>query len=140
MTAGAGSDVMVESVRLLPMAAPETKAVVAIWVVLVPAAAVGAVGVPVKAGETLKTTVEPVPVVVAAEMAVPFPARTGELMVVEIVMAGVVVGVATEPAKPLALVTETLVTVPLPPPPVPVEVWVPNSPQFVPTGLTDRRP
>ena len=49
----------------------------------------------------------------AAEIAVPFPFRT-PLMVVERVIAGVVVAFATEPAKPFAETTETLVTVPLP--------------------------
>jgi len=38
------------------------------------------------------------------------------------VMAGVVVAVATEPLTPLAVVTETLVTVPVPPPPPPPEL------------------
>ena len=96
-----------------------TKAVVAICVVDVPAAAVGAVGTPVSAGDTLSTTVLPVPVVAAAEMAVPFPDKTVPVMVVESVIAGVVVGVATEPFSPLAETTETLVTVPEPPPPAP---------------------
>jgi hypothetical protein len=36
-----------------------------------------------------------------------------------IVIAGVVVAFATVPENPLAVVTETLVTVPLPPPPPP---------------------
>jgi len=39
-------------------------------------------------------------------------------MDVESVIAGVVVAVATVPAKPLAEVTDTLVTVPEPPPPL----------------------
>ena len=45
--------------------------------------------------------------------AVPFPYNRPE-MLVDIVMAGVVVEVATVPAKPLADTTDTLVTVPVP--------------------------
>jgi hypothetical protein len=45
-------------------AVPTTYAVVAICVVLVPATAVGAVGVPVRAGLTESASVVPVPVVV----------------------------------------------------------------------------
>ena len=48
---------------------------------------------------------------VAAEIAVPFPLSTPVTDVVS-VMAGVVVDVATVPAKPLAVTTETEVTVP----------------------------
>ena len=47
--------------RVLPL----TKAVVASWVVLVPAAAVGAVGVPVNAGETVETALASTKAVVA---------------------------------------------------------------------------
>ena len=50
---------------------------------------------------------------VAAEMAVPLPLST-PVTVVEIVMAGVDVAVATLPENPLAETTETLVTVPAP--------------------------
>ena len=48
----------------------------------------------------------------AAEIAVPLPFKTPVTLVVR-VMAGVLVAVATVPAKPLADTTETLVTVPL---------------------------
>ena len=48
----------------------------------------------------------------AALIAVPLPFKTPVTLVVR-VMAGVVVAVATVPAKPLAVATETLVTVPL---------------------------
>jgi hypothetical protein len=48
-----------------------------------------------------------------ADMAVPFPWRT-PVIVVDNVIAGVVVGFATVPAKPFAVTTETLVTVPVP--------------------------
>ena len=48
---------------------------------------------------------------VAALIAVPLPFNS-PVIVVESVMAGVVVLVATVPAKPLAVTTETLVTVP----------------------------
>ena len=70
-------------------------------------------------GPVAKTTVEPLPVVVAAEIAVPLPARAGALTVVANVIAGVVVLLATEPLKPFAVTTETDVTVP---PPVPLAV------------------
>ena len=49
----------------------------------------------------------------------PFPLRI-PVTVVEIVIAGVVVELATVPANPLAETTETSNTVPLPPPPPPV--------------------
>jgi hypothetical protein len=55
---------------------------------------------------------------VAEETDVPLPFIM-PLTLVDTVIAGVVVGVATEPPKPLALLTDTLVTVPEPPPPVP---------------------
>lgn len=51
----------------------------------------------------------------AALIAVPLPFST-PVMVVDRVIAGVVVAVATVPAKPLADTTLTLVTVPEPPP------------------------
>jgi hypothetical protein len=59
----------------------------------------------------LARTTAPVPVVVAAEIDVPLPCRM-PVTVVDMVMAGVVVGLATVPAKPLAVATETDVTVP----------------------------
>ena len=59
-----------------------------------------------------KTTL-PLPVVDAAEIAVPLPLRM-PVMVVLRVIAGVLVAVATVPAKPLAETTETEVTVPEP--------------------------
>ncbi len=55
----------------------------------------------------------------AALNAVPFP-FTRPVTVVDSVIAGVVVAVATVPAKPLAETTEALVTVPEPPPPPPL--------------------
>ena len=66
----------------------------------------------------------------AADMAVPLPFKTPVTLVVR-VMAGVVVAVATVPAKPLADTTDTLVTVPLvagaahvgAPPVVAVSTW-----------------
>ncbi len=65
-------------------------------------------------GEVAKATVDPEPVVVAAAIAVPFPASTGEFIDVVSVMAGVDVAFATVPAKPFADTTETLETVPAP--------------------------
>lgn len=59
----------------------------------------------------LASTTAPEPVVEAAEIAVPLPERMPVIVVLK-VMAGVVVEVATVPAKPFALTTETLVTVP----------------------------
>ena len=49
----------------------------------------------------------------AALMAVPLALST-PVMLVESVMAGVLVGLATVPAKPLALTTDTVVTEPVP--------------------------
>jgi len=77
---------------------------------------VNAVGVP-NAGVTkvglVANTTAPLPVVEAALIAVPLPCKI-PVIVVESVIAGVVVAVATVPAKPFALTTETLVTVPVP--------------------------
>jgi len=56
----------------------------------------------------------PLPIVTAL-IAVPLPFRI-PVMLVEIVIAGVVVAVATVPANPFAEVTETLVTLPVPTP------------------------
>ena len=58
---------------------------------------------------------------VAALIAVPSPFKS-PVMLVEIVIAGVVVSVATEPPNPLALTTDALVTVPEPPPPAGAEL------------------
>lgn len=72
------------------------------------------VGVPsrgvTRVGEVASTT-DPEPVVEAADIAVPLPERI-PVMVVVSVIAGVVVAVATVPAKPLADTTDTDVTVP----------------------------
>lgn len=63
-------------------------------------------------GEVASTTL-PLPVVVAALMAVPLPDSMPVTDVVRVI-AGVLVAVATVPAKPLAVTTETLETVPAP--------------------------
>ena len=63
---------------------------------------------------------------VAAEIAVPLPLRT-PVIVVEIVMAGVEVAVATVPAKPFAETTEVEVTVP----PLPVAAMLMPPALFV---------
>ncbi len=98
-----------------------------------------AVGVPragvTSVGEVAKTT-EPEPVVVAAEIAVPLDCNR-PVMLHERVMAGVVVEVATEPARPLALTTETSVTVPPPPPPAIVSVTA--EPKAVPVTPAPRK-
>jgi len=84
----------------------------------VPLVSTTAEGVPsagvIRVGLVFKTTL-PVPVVVAAEIAVPLPCSI-PVMVVDKVIAGVVVGFATVPARPLADTTDTVVTVPDPPP------------------------
>lgn len=67
----------------------------------------------VRVGLVAKTTF-PEPVVVAAEIAVPSPFRI-PVTLVERVIAGVDVAVATVPAKPFADTTDTEVTVPIPP-------------------------
>ena len=81
--------------------------------VSVPLAGVPRTGA-ISVGPLFSTTVEPVPVVVAALMAKPLPASTGLFMLVVRVIAGVDVAVATVPAKPLAVTTDTLETVPAP--------------------------
>ena len=81
--------------------------------VSVPLAGVPRMGA-ISVGPLFNTTVEPVPVVVAALIAVPLPAKTGELTDVVRVIAGVLVAVATVPANPLAVTTDTLETVPDP--------------------------
>jgi hypothetical protein len=64
---------------------------------------------------------------------------TTPVTVVDKVIAGVVVAVATVPAKPLADTTDALVTVPEPPPPpVALIVWfgqVPDTVTFVPATI-----
>lgn len=64
-------------------------------------------------GELARTTA-PVPVTVAAISAVPLAASTGVLSEVVSVNAGVLVGLATDPAKPLAETIENSETVPPP--------------------------
>jgi hypothetical protein len=73
---------------------------------------VGAVGVPVKAGETAKTTL-PDPVEEIADIDVPLPCKM-PVIEVERVIAGVVEALATLPASPLADTTDTEVTDPPP--------------------------
>ena len=92
-----------------PVPRPETPVLIGspVQLVSVPLDGVPSAGV-TSVGELLKTTVEPEPVVVAALIAVPLPASTGLLIEVVSVIAGVVVGLATVPAKPLAVTTETL--------------------------------
>lgn len=93
---------------------PPMESPAAVPVMLVPTRAVGVPRAGVTSVGEVASTTAPEPVVVAAEIAVPFPARTGAFTVVERVMAGVVVGLATEPASPLAVTTDTEVTVPDP--------------------------
>ncbi len=59
-------------------------------------------------------------------------------MVVDKVIAGVVVALATDPAKPLAEATDTEVTVPVPPPVVPTpagDTFCPDAIIVVATAL-----
>ena len=81
--------------------------------VSVPLAGVPRAGA-IRVGPLFNTTVLPVPVVVAALIAVPLPAKTGLFMEVVSVIAGVDVAFATVPAKPFAVTTETVETVPPP--------------------------
>ncbi len=98
-----------------PVPKPETPVEIGnpVALVSVPLAGVPRMGA-TRVGPLFKTTVEPVPVVVAALMAVPLPAKTAALIEVVSVIAGVLVAVATVPAKPFAVTTETLETVPDP--------------------------
>lgn len=74
-----------------------------------------AVGVPragvTSVGDVARTTL-PLPVVLAALIAVPLPERIPVTDVLRVI-AGVVVAFATVPAKPFAETTETVVTVPV---------------------------
>src|SRR5690349_10798184 len=65
-------------------------------------------------GVSERTTVEPEPVVVAAPIAVPSPASTGALMVVESVRVGLTGLPSDDPAKPLSVATATVWTLLLP--------------------------
>lgn len=83
----------------------------AVPVILVPTNALGVPSAGVtRVGEVARTTL-PLPVVVAALIAVPLPLRI-PVTLVDNVIAGVVVGLATLPASPLALTTLTVLTVP----------------------------
>lgn len=99
-----------------------TKAVVAIWVVLVPTVAVGAVGTPVRAGDASGAfafncvCTELVASINAIVAALTPLVEVGVMAPKVRVIAGVVVAVATVPDTPLAVVTDTVVTVPEPPP------------------------
>lgn len=98
-----------------PVPNPETPVLIGkpVAFVSVPLAGVPKIGA-TSVGPLFSTTVLPVPVVVAALIAVPLPARAGALTVVVSVMSGVEVEFATVPAKPFELVTVTLETVPPP--------------------------
>ena len=79
---------------------------------------VALVGVPsigvTNVGEVARATVLPDPVVVAAEIAVPLPARTGLLIVVVSVSVGAPALPSEVPANPFAVATATVDTVPPP--------------------------
>jgi len=100
------SPVIAAFVVTVPAVNPE-----AVPVILVPTRAEGVPNAGVTSvGEVARTTA-PLPVVLAAEIAVPLPCKM-PVIVVERVIAGVVVEVATVPANPFAETTETEVTVP----------------------------
>lgn len=98
-----------------PVPRPETPVLMGrpVAFVSVPLDGVPSAGV-TSVGELLNTTVEPDPVVVAAEMAVPLPARTGLLMVVVSVSVGLAALPSDVPASPFAVATDTVDTVPPP--------------------------
>lgn len=79
---------------------------------------VAALGVPrfgvVSEGDVASTTVLPLPVVVAALIAVPFPASAGAFIVVVSVSVGAFALPSDVPASPFAVATATLETVPPP--------------------------
>lgn len=98
-----------------PVPRPETPVLIGnpVQFVSVPLEGVPSAGV-TSVGELLNTTVEPDPVVVAAEIAVPLPARTGELTDVVSVSVGALGLPSDVPAKPFAVATATVDTVPPP--------------------------
>ena len=98
-----------------PVPRPETPVLMGrpVAFVSVPLEGVPSAGV-TSVGELLNTTVEPDPVVVAAEIAVPLPARTGELTDVVSVSVGALGLPSDVPAKPFAVATATVDTVPPP--------------------------
>lgn len=93
----------------------------AVPVIFVPTNAVGVPSAGVTRVGDVANTTTPEPVVDAALMAVPLPDKIPVTLVVRVI-AGVVVAVATVPANPLAVTTDTLVTVPAP---LPVAVRTP---------------
>jgi hypothetical protein len=98
--------VLLEVALILPAVNPEP-----VPVILVPTNAVGVSSAgDVNEGLVARTTL-PVPVVVAADIAVPLPCKMPVTVVVN-VKAGVVVGLVTVPANPFALTKEKLDTVP----------------------------
>lgn len=100
------------AVRVFPSAIVKVEPVTgAVIVSLFIEVAVATPSVGVTSVGLVASTTLPEPVVVAAEIAVPLPCKI-PVAVVEIVIAGVVVAVATVPANPFAVTTETLVTVP----------------------------
>jgi len=99
---------------------------VAVPVIFVPTNADGVPNAGVTRVGDVANTTDPDPVVVAALIAVPLPCKIPVMEVVR-VMAGVVVDVATVPANPLALTTETLVTVPEAPLPLEAAVIWPAA-------------
>ena len=98
-----------------PVPRPETPVLIGspVALVSVPLAGVPKIGA-MSVGPLFSTTVEPLPVVVAALIAVPFPARTGLFIVVESVSSGLLGSPSLVPASPFALAIEMLETVPPP--------------------------
>ncbi len=108
-------DALVPLFRLVTGKLPVTPVVSGRPVALVKTAALGvpSAGV-VSVGEVERTT-SPVPVVDAALITVPLPCNMPVTVVLSVI-AGVVVAVSTEPARPFAVTTDTDVTEPEPAP------------------------
>jgi len=97
----------------MPVARPLTPVEIGNPVAFVSVALVGVPRIGVTSVGEVASTTAPLPVVVAALMAVPLPERMPVIEVVRVI-AGVEVEFATVPAKPFAVTTETSETVPPP--------------------------
>lgn len=99
----------------IPVPNPDTPDAIGnpVQLVSVPDVGVPKIGV-VKDGDVASATVLPDPVVVAALIAVPLPASTGALIDVVSVSVGADAFPSLVPAKPLAVATATVETVPPP--------------------------
>jgi len=105
----------VASQAAIPVPSPETPVEIGspVAFVSVPLAGVPRIGA-MSVGPLFRTTVLPVPVVVAALIAVPLPAKTGLLIVVVSVKVGAPAFPSDVPARPFAVATAIVETVPPP--------------------------